>query len=135
MTKPKKPAAPKKAAAAKPARLSKVATPTPEAAVPKPGRPAGSKNITEIVTVKASRCAKCGSTERTPYTNTLEREIAGLHEGQEYTHILWRSTTCASCGQGRRDRCFENRPKPAPVAPPKPPAPTKSPGRKPAREK
>lgn len=67
-------------------------------------------NVTEVVDVGLSHCSKCQSTERTAYTNTTEREIGGLtSDGRPYTHILWRSTKCATCGQARRDRCFENR--------------------------
>lgn len=79
-----------------------------------PAKPAAAKsrgpNVTEVVDVKVSHCRKCHSTERTAYTNTVEREISGVTSDQRpYTHILWRSTKCAACGQARKDRCFENR--------------------------
>lgn len=87
---------------------------TPAASQPvtekkQPGRPVGAGNVVDVVTVAPSRCRKCQSTDRTPYTNTVERAIEGLQDGQPYTHILWRATKCAACGQSRRDRCFENR--------------------------
>jgi hypothetical protein len=67
-------------------------------------------NVTDVVDVGLSRCRKCQCTERSPYTNTTEREIGGVTaDGRPYTHILWRSTKCLNCGQCRRDRCFENR--------------------------
>lgn len=102
---------PKKTPAAKaPAKqtAAKHVADKPNAEKPR-GRPAGSPNVTEVVTVAPSRCRKCLSTERTAYVNPLEREIAGVHDGQPYTHIIWRSTKCARCGQGRKDRTFENR--------------------------
>lgn len=101
---------PVKKSAAKPATPKAANTTPPQPAADKPkGRPPGSPNVTEVVTVAPSRCRKCLSTERTPYVNALEREIAGVHEGQPYTHIIWRSTKCAKCGQGRKDRTFEHR--------------------------
>jgi hypothetical protein len=83
---------------------------TVEQADKKPGRPAGSTDIREVATAEPSRCSKCQSTERTPYTNKTEKAIAGLHEGKPYTHVVWRSTTCAGCSQARRDRSYEHRP-------------------------
>ena len=76
------------------------------------GRPQGSANKKpDYVTVAPSRCKKCGSTNRTPYTTRQEHEIAGLDAaGNEYTHIVWRRTSCANCGQFRIDRTTENRP-------------------------
>jgi hypothetical protein len=76
----------------------------------RPGRPQGAKSATDVVTVEPSRCRACGSTSRTPYTNTTEHEHRGLHEGRPYTHVVWRTTSCADCGQSRRDRHLENRP-------------------------
>jgi hypothetical protein len=80
---------------------------------PKLATRAGVPNIREVGTVAPSRCPKCRSTERTAYANTTEKPIVGLHEGEPYTHVVWRSTTCAACGQARRDRSFENRGEPA----------------------
>jgi hypothetical protein len=64
---------------------------------------------TDVVTVEASRCRKCGSTERTGYGHTREHAYAGLYDGKPYTHVVWRRTSCAKCGQVRDDRTLENR--------------------------
>lgn len=64
------------------------------------------------VEMTPSRCPICGSTERSPYHGTIEREIAGtLVDGRSYTHVVWRRTTCV-CGQQRIDRSYENRTSP-----------------------
>lgn len=62
-----------------------------------------------IVQAAPSSCPKCGSTERTPYSDTTSHAIVGINPatGQEYNHVIWRSTCCANCGQRRRDRSFE----------------------------
>lgn len=74
------------------------------------GRPQGSANIESVVTVAASRCAACGSTERAPYSNTRELDHGGTTtDGQDFTHVVWRSTRCLKCGQARVDKTFENR--------------------------
>lgn len=99
---------------AKKATRRAAATPasaTTPAAGERKGRPPGSPNITEIVDVIPSRCRKCGCTERTPYVNAQELAHGGVTgDGRQYTHIVWRSTRCVGCNQGRRDRVFENRP-------------------------
>lgn len=58
-----------------------------------------------------SRCPTCGSSEREGYSNTTEYAIVGriAGSGQEYTHVVWRTTKCKCCGQVRRDRSYENR--------------------------
>lgn len=94
----------------RPAAAAPASTTTPAAGERK-GRPPGSPNITEVVDVIPSRCRKCGCTERTPYANAQEMEFGGTTgDGRPFTHIVWRSTRCVGCGQGRRDRVFENRP-------------------------
>jgi ferredoxin len=77
----------------------------------KRGRPPGSKTETKPVAAAVlSRCAKCGSTERAAYTNPTELEYAGTTaDGQPYTHVVYRSTKCLSCGQCRRDRTVVKR--------------------------
>lgn len=69
----------------------------------------------DIVEVSLSRCQKCGSTDRTPYnrTTTIERQIAGEHDGQPFSHVVWRRTSCRNCGQARQDKTFELRNAPA----------------------
>lgn len=76
----------------------------------KAGRPAGSANIETEVVVEASRCVKCGSTERAPYSNTHEQAFGGEIDGRPFTHIVRRNTACLNCGQARIDRTHENRP-------------------------
>lgn len=91
---------PKKAPAKKPA--------------PKKGRPAGRKTARrDRVDVLPSRCRKCGSTERFPYTNPRTIEHAGTApDGQPYDRIILRNTRCTGCGQARIDRFYELRGKP-----------------------
>jgi hypothetical protein len=60
-----------------------------------------------IVDAPPSCCPKCGSTERTDYANTTRVAYNGIHKGREYTHVVWRSTSCLACGQRRRDRSYE----------------------------
>lgn len=64
---------------------------------------------TETVSADPSRCRKCGSTERTGYGHTREVAHGGVHEGQAYTHVVWRRTSCTNCGQVRDDISRENR--------------------------
>jgi hypothetical protein len=78
------------------------------------GRPAGSRNGKyEVGASTPSRCKSCGSTERTPYFATNETAHRGIHDGEPYTHIVWRRTKCLHCGQLRTDRALENRKRPA----------------------
>lgn len=76
------------------------------------GRPRGSKTTApDVVTVTASRCRKCDSTEREAYSKTREFERSGVDgEGRPYSHVVWRRTRCRKCGQRRVDRSYENRP-------------------------
>lgn len=76
------------------------------------GRHKGSPNITEIQQVEASRCSRCGSTEREEYSNTRALRVGGVtSQGEAYTHIVFRNTKCRNpeCRQARVDRTFENR--------------------------
>ena len=65
------------------------------------------KAKTPIVDAPPSCCPKCGSTERTDYSNTTRVAYNGIHEGKEYSHVVWRTTSCKKCGQRRRDRSYE----------------------------
>ena len=77
----------------------------------KRGRPAGAKTGNyEAAETVATQCPKCGSSNRTPYFGTVEREIDGMKDGQTFTHVVWRRTKCVDCGQLRQDRTYENRP-------------------------
>lgn len=88
----------------------------------------------------ASRCKRCGSTNRTRYFHTQEMELASGKDllGNPATHVVWRRCKCEDCGQYRSDKTFENRPsilpthKPPEVdlennAPSYPPLPVKKP--------
>lgn len=74
------------------------------------GRPPGAENIRTETVVDVSCCPQCQSTEREEYTNKTELAMPGLYKERPYTHIVWRSTRCLTCGQTRRDRSYENRP-------------------------
>lgn len=75
------------------------------------GRPKGSKNHdVDQVDGELTRCARCGSTNRSKYFSKTERQIAGTDvHGKPYTHIVWRRTRCLDCGQHRVDVHRENR--------------------------
>lgn len=93
----------------RPAPLSASTSPVATIEEPSRGRPPGAKNISVEAIVDVSRCPQCGSTEREKYSNPTEMEQAGTFKGQAFTHIVWRSTRCLTCGQSRRDRTYENR--------------------------
>lgn len=76
----------------------------------KKGRPEGARNIQDRADLVPSRCVKCQSTKRGPYKNRRVRNWPGIHNGVEYTHVVWRQTKCGKCGQLRVDRAFENWP-------------------------
>lgn len=74
-------------------------------AATKRGRPAGSKTQNSSGKSTPSRCPKCSSTERTPYSQTREIEVRGEDpEFGSYTHVIRRWTRCKGCGQARTDR-------------------------------
>jgi hypothetical protein len=62
-----------------------------------------------VATVALSRCRACGSTDREGYYGVRVLQMAGAHEGEPYTHIVWRRTRCRCCGQMRVDRSYEHR--------------------------
>lgn len=109
----KKPAAKAsgKRATKKTAQADSAKTPSKAStATKKPGRPKGA-TTQSLPTAEAqlTRCRKCGSTDRTPYRRTTETAHNGQHQGQPYTHIVRRWTSCAACGQARVDMTHENR--------------------------
>lgn len=74
-----------------------------------PPKPAGSAER-EQVEGRLTRCTKCGSTKRTKYSNRREIPHGGVDaDGKPFTHVVWRNTCCADCGQARVDRHLENR--------------------------
>lgn len=80
------------------------------------GRKTGARNKKNppVVEKGESICPKCKSTERTPYVAPIERAIRGSRDGTPHTHIIWRRTSCADCGQFRFDKSYENRPQQTP---------------------
>jgi hypothetical protein len=64
-------------------------------------------NTKPIVEQPKSRCSKCQSTERTGYTHTETKRITGMHNGQPYNRVVWRSCKCTHCGQHRQDKSYE----------------------------
>ncbi len=77
---------------------------------PEPGTRAGTPNA-EYTTAEApaSRCAKCGSTNREHYDRRTVQTYAGIDPaGRPYTRIIRRWTKCTDCGQHRIDRTYEN---------------------------
>ncbi len=76
----------------------------------KAGRPTGAKTQNVVVDATKSRCPKCSSTNRTPYSHTRAVASGGRDgDGVEHTHVVFRNTRCAKCGQARVDRTVENR--------------------------
>jgi len=75
------------------------------------GRPKGTSNQSHpAAAARLSRCPKCQSTERGPYTRTTKQAHAGVDpDGHPYTHVVRRWTRCLACGQSRIDRTYENR--------------------------
>jgi RNase P subunit RPR2 len=72
----------------------------------KAGRPKGSKTKkVAVVDAVRTRCIKCGSTQRTKYSQRRELNTSGvLPDGTEFDKVIWRRTTCKKCGQVRDDR-------------------------------
>ena len=106
----KKPVRRKKSAAAK-SPASQLAPPKPSAPpATKAGRPRGSKTQKAAGKSTTSKCPKCGSTDRTPYSQTRAIAIAGVDpDFGSYTHVVKRWTKCKSCNQARTDHSLENR--------------------------
>lgn len=102
-------------------------------------------NQADQVEVEASRCRKCGSTERTGYENTRTTRLSSAavdRDGNPYNLIKWKRTKCLGCGQSRDDvfREFAREPKPEPVVEPKreeqsAPTPTQTSKRKRKKQK
>ena len=76
-----------------------------------PGRPVGAKTADrDVVDVEVSRCKRCGSTDRAPYSSKIELVGCGVHNGQPYTSVIVRHTQCQNpdCYQHRVDRFYQN---------------------------
>lgn len=69
---------------------------------------AGSRTAKPTADAPASRCPKCGSTDRTPYSHTRRVDCNCTDDaGRPYNQVVFRNTTCAACGQARVDRTRE----------------------------
>lgn len=77
----------------------------------KRGRPAGAKSREyDSATVVPSRCQRCGSTKRTPYTKRHILTCGGQRSpttGLAYNLVVLRWTSCEECDQHRVDRSEE----------------------------
>ena len=71
------------------------------------GRPKGSTGGTPQVETEATRCPKCGSTQRDGYFGTTTVEFEGEFNGRAYKRIVSRRTACVDCGQHRIDRTYQ----------------------------
>ena len=81
-------------------------TPNPPEGPKKPGRPPGSKTRKHPAPdATPSRCPKCGSTRRAPYSGRPRIvNHSGVFAGHPYNRIIFRRTKCLDCGQWRVDR-------------------------------
>ena len=73
----------------------------------KRGRPKGSRNNKRLAgaDIRRTRCPKCGSTRRSPYTQKRELDATGMDsDGRIYQSVKWRRTQCKKCDQWRDDR-------------------------------
>lgn len=55
----------------------------------------------------ATRCPKCGSTEREPYYQSKTVALVGRILGMPFDHVTFRRTRCKHCGQIRVERTYE----------------------------
>ena len=74
----------------------------------RPGRPNGSKTKKRpTVNETASRCPRCGSTDRTAYTQTRVVDGGGTApDGKPFNQVRLGWTSCKACGQARIDRSY-----------------------------
>lgn len=77
----------------------------------KPQASKETKPSTSSADTTATRCRKCGSTERESYQQKHEIPAAGqlAPDGKPASHIKLQWTKCKSCGQSRVDRTYLNR--------------------------
>lgn len=78
-----------------------------KAAKPKTKTKPNERERVQSQNVPASRCMKCGSTERDPYNSTRYVNHGGIENGVEYNRVAFRYTKCKECGQRRCDRTQE----------------------------
>jgi hypothetical protein len=91
--------------------MAKTTTPKPTTKpTPKPPVESPARAKAEIVDTVKSRCPKCQSTDREPYSGTLAIHAPGIDTDRKpYTHVVKRWTRCKKCGQARVDQSVENR--------------------------
>jgi len=99
------------------AQASRIRKPKPAASASattkrRPGRPPGPAIARPFSSTDASRCKKCGSTNRTRYTSFRKLEYPGKSPttGEDCSHVILRNTTCKDCKQARTDREYVNEP-------------------------
>lgn len=78
------------------------------------GRPTGAKTAARVVAEhQPARCAKCGSTDRTPLKDRRDVPCdAHPKTGEPMTHVIIHRCRCANCGQARFERTYVNRNRP-----------------------
>lgn len=61
----------------------------------------------ELVDADMTHCPRCGSTRRAAYRGSRNvQRYAGVRNGQEFTKIIRRRTSCLDCGLPRIDRHY-----------------------------
>ncbi|MCX5672244.1 MAG: hypothetical protein NTU94_13080 [Planctomycetota bacterium] len=69
------------------------------------GRPKGSKNAVDVLTVERPRCLACGSLAHSRYWGYDVKSCAGTDEkGRGYTYIRRRHCRCLACGRVRIEK-------------------------------
>jgi len=86
-----------------------MADPRPTEPKKKRGHPRGPNQVLPVVIRSLTSCPKCGSTERTEYSNTRSLPSCGVRDGKPYNLVVWRYCRCLGCGQARVDKTFEQR--------------------------
>lgn len=72
------------------------------------GRPKGARNRDAVtVLVQPANCPKCGSSERTRYTQTTTQLHAGTIAGEKFNQIVRRWCRCLQCDQWRIEQHYE----------------------------
>ena len=72
------------------------------------GRPRGSKTGDgSVAATTATRCRKCGSTDRGPYQGVRTITAGGkAPDGKPYNAVKFCPTKCRHCGQRRVDKIY-----------------------------
>ncbi|GAB5404309.1 MAG: hypothetical protein Aurels2KO_25400 [Aureliella sp.] len=75
---------------------------------PKPTKARPRRAKIAKVSVRRARCPACDSTKRTPYHSITTTEVTGSIEGEAYTRIVRKRTSCKACGLPRVEMHYEN---------------------------